>query len=42
MGGETCKLKKIIGPENQEIMEFGGFGASHKKIEILLNQNEAE
>ena len=25
--------------KNQEIMEFGGFGPSHNKIEKLLNQN---
>ena len=28
--------------KNQEIMEFKGFGPSHNKIEILLDQNEAE
>ncbi len=28
--------------KNPEIMEFGGLGPSHNKIEILLNQNEAE
>ena len=28
--------------KNQEIMEFGGFGPSHNKIEILLDRNGSE
>ena len=30
------------GLTNPEIMEMLGFGPSHNKIEIFLNQNEAE
>ena len=30
------------GVKNPEIMEMLGFGPSHNKTEILLNQNEAE
>ena len=30
------------GAKNPEIIEFGALGPSHNKIEILLNQNEAE
>ena len=33
---------KIYRSENQEIQEFRGFGPSHNKIEISLDQNEAE
>ena len=31
--------KGSSGLKNPEIMEFGGFGPSHNKTEILLNQN---
>ena len=34
--------KGSLGLENLEIMEFGGFGPSHNKTEILSDQNEAE
>ena len=30
------------GSTNPEFMEFGGFGPSHNKTEVLLDQNEAE
>ena len=40
--GNTWQTHEIISPKNQEILEFGGFGPSHNKIEILLNPNEAE
>ena len=40
--GSILVCKGSHGFKNPEIMEFGGFGPSHNKIEILLNQNEAE
>ena len=35
-------LFEVPGLKNPEIMEFGGFGPSHDKTELLLDQNEAE
>ena len=42
-----CGILKSInkgsqGLNNPEIMEFWGFGPSHNKTEVLLDQNEAE
>ena len=39
---ENHANQEMIGPKNQEFMEFGGFGPSHNKIEILLNQNRSQ
>ena len=37
-----CMNTGLQGVKNPEIMDMLGFGPSHNKTEILLDQNEAE
>ena len=41
-GPQKTTNKGSYGPKNPEIMEINIFGLSHKQIEKLLFQNEAE